>query len=92
MVVPIEAELFYQLRKYFTPYTYDPYTPMYEPNRGGIYEVGSSIDIHNKVEELSQKIDHLLNMRHSPTSSLYVCDICSSVTHLISECPAAYRS
>ena len=61
---------FHQLEKYFTPssYTYDPYTPMYEPNSGGIYEAENSINIQNKVDELSQKLDHLLNMRHSPTS------------------------
>ena len=90
MVAPIEAEPFHQLRENFTPYSYDPYTPMYEPNRDGIYEVGNSIDIHNKVEELPQKLDSLLNIRYSPASSLYVCDICLSLTYLVSKYLAAY--
>ena len=88
------AAPFHQSRKYFTSssYTYDPYTPMYGTNSGGIYEAENSINIHNKVKELSQKLDRLLSMRHSPTSPLHVCDIYLSPNHLISECPAAYRS
>ena len=38
-------------------------TPML-PKRGGIYEVGHSIDIHSKVDELSQKLDRLLQVEH----------------------------
>ena len=35
--------------------------PMLNPKRGGIYEVENAIDIHHKVDELSQKLDRLLN-------------------------------
>ena len=34
--------------------------PPIGPKRGGIYEVGHSIDIYSKVDELSQKLDRLL--------------------------------
>ena len=65
---------------------------MFAQKRGGIYEVENSIDIHNKVDELSQKLDHLLNVGHSSAPSFLaqdVCTLCSSHTHFVSECPAA---
>ena len=34
--------------------------PMVGPKRGGIYEAGHYIDIHNNVDELSQKLNQLL--------------------------------
>ena len=37
--------------------------PMTGPKRDGIYEVGHSIDIYSKVDELSQKLDQLLQVR-----------------------------
>ena len=35
--------------------------PMLQQKRSGIYQIGNVMDIHSKVDELSQKLDHLLN-------------------------------
>ena len=88
------AASFLQLKEYFTPssYTYDPYTPMYETNSGGIYEAKTFKNIRNKIGELSQKLVYLLKMRHSPTSPLHVCDICLSPNYLVSEYLTTYKS
>ena len=87
MATPVETKPSCQLREYFTPYsyTYAPHTSIYGPNRGEIYE------IHGKVDELPQKLDHLLNIGHSPVSSLPphdVCVVCLSPTHFAGECLA----
>lgn len=40
-------------------------SPMLTQKRGGMYEIGSIMDIHSKVDALSQKIDHILETRHT---------------------------
>ena len=63
--------------------------------RGGIYEVGHSIDIYGKVDALSKKLDQLLSIGQIPTTSSQPptlqeeCALCSSRAHFISECPMA---
>ena len=62
--------------------------------RGGIYEVGHVIDIYSKVDELSQKLDRLLQggTASSPAHQNHdVYSICSSPNHLITDCPAAHQ-
>ena len=66
--------------------------PMLNPKRGGIYVVGNTIDIHQKIDELSQKLDRLLNTGQSPIPPnpiQEVCALCASPNHFVSECPAA---
>ena len=72
--------------------------PPLGPKRGGMYEIGHSIDIYSKVDELSQKLDRILqsgNISSSPHQNPHqnhdVCIICSSPTHSIGDCPAAYQ-
>ena len=43
--------------------------PITGPKGDGMYEVGHSIDIYSKVDELSQKLDQILQVGH--TSSLF---------------------
>ena len=65
---------------------------MLNPKRGGIYEVGNAIDIRHKVDELSQKLDRLLNTGQSPIPPnpiQEVCALCASSNHFVNECPAA---
>ena len=62
--------------------------PMLNPKRGGIYEVGNTIDIHHKVDELSQKLDRLLSIGRSPSPSRQIqniCALCSSPTHCVND-------
>ena len=64
------------------------------PKRGGIYEVGHAIDVYSKVDELSQKLDRLLQggTASSPTHQHQdICSICSSPNHLITDCPSAHQ-
>ena len=64
------------------------------PKRGGIYEVGHAIDIYSKVDELSQKLDQLLQgvTASSPAQhNCDVCSICSSPSHMITDCPSAHQ-
>ena len=66
--------------------------PMLNSKRGGIYEVGNAIDIHQKIDELSQKLDRLLNTGQSPIPPnpiQEVCALCASSNHFVSKCPAA---
>ena len=66
--------------------------PMSQQKRGGIYQIGNIMDIHSKVDELSQKLDRLLNTGHSstlPNPVQDVCALCTSPTHFISECSTA---
>ena len=81
-------QLFEILSENFLYHTSATNTPMYGSNRGRIYEVENSIDIHSNVDELSQKIDRLLIVGLSPLSLQDVCVIGSGPTHLLSECPA----
>ena len=43
--------------------------PITGSKRGGIYEVGHSIDIYSKVDELSQKLDRILQVGHTSSPS-----------------------
>ena len=64
------------------------------PKRGGIYEVGHAIDVYSKVDELSQKLDRLLQggTASSPTHQHQdICSICSTPNHLITDCPSAHQ-
>ena len=70
------------------------YKPMFAQKRGRIYEVGNFIDIHNKIDELSQKLDRLLNVGHSSAPFFSTQDVyasCSSHTHFMSECPVTLQ-
>ena len=63
--------------------------PMSQQKRGRIYQIGNIMDIHSKVDELSQKLDHLLNTGYflilpNPVQDVYA--LCASLTHFISEC------
>ena len=69
-------------------------TPIFGLKRGRIYEVGHSMDIHNNVDELSQKLDWLLQVGHTSTPSTHVqdvCAICSSPTYSVGDCLAAHQ-
>ena len=64
------------------------------PKRGGMYEVGHAVDIYSKVDELSQKLDQILQAGNNSSSSHHtqdVCIICSSPTHMLGDCPSAYQ-
>ena len=66
--------------------------PMTEPKRGGIYEIESLMNIHSRVDELSQKLDRLLQVvptSTSPTPLIDVCSIYSSSAHAVFDCPTA---
>ena len=68
--------------------------PSSAPKWGGIYEVGHAIDIYSKVDELSQKLDQLLQggTASSPAQQNFdVCSICSSPNHMITDCPSAHQ-
>ena len=72
----------------------DPPPGPVEPKRGGMYEVGRAVDIYSKVDELSQKLDQLLQAGNNSSSSHpthEVCIICSSSTHTLGDCPSAYQ-
>ena len=40
--------------------------PMLQQKRSRIYQIENIMDIHSKVDELSQKLDRLLNTGQSP--------------------------
>ena len=66
---------------------------MSRPKRGGIFEIGSSMDIQSRVEELAQKIDKILQVMPTstpPTSVIDVYSICLSPTHSVYDCSTAY--
>ena len=66
--------------------------PMSQQKRDGIYQIENVMDIHSKIDELSQKLDRLLNTGHSsilPNPVQDVCALCASPTHFVSECPTA---
>ena len=68
---------------------------MSQQKRGGIYDIENIMDIHSKVDELSQKLDHLLNIGYSSTLPNLVqdiCALCASPSHFISECPTTPHS
>ena len=65
--------------------------PMLQQKRSEIYQIGNIMDIHSKVDELSQKLDRLLNTGQSPilpNPIQEVCALCASPNHFVSECPA----
>ena len=68
--------------------------PPIRPKRGRMYEVGHSIDIYSKIDELSQKLDRILqreNTSSTPHQNNDVCITCSSPNHLIGDCPTTYQ-
>ena len=59
-----------------------------------MYEIDQSIDIHSKMDELSQKLNQLLQVGHIPTLLAQLqdaCIICSSPIHSIGDCPAIHQ-
>ena len=69
-------------------------TPMIGPKRDGLYEVGHSINIHSKMDELSQKLDWLLQVGQTSITSTHVqdvCTICSSPTYFMGDCPVVHQ-
>ena len=65
--------------------------PMLQQKRSEIYQIGNVMDIHSKVDELSQKLDRLLNTGQSPIPPnpiQEVCALCASPNHFVSECPS----
>ena len=67
--------------------------PMSGPKWDGIYEIGSLMDIYSQVNELSQKMDRLLQampISTPPTSTIDICSICSSPAHSIYDCHVAF--
>ncbi|KAI5677753.1 hypothetical protein M9H77_08703 [Catharanthus roseus] len=61
-------------------------------NRVGMYEVSQNVDLSSKVDVLSKKFDQLLALNTLPTNSPNVqgvCAICSSLSHVIYDCPSA---
>lgn len=73
----------------------DRQPPSSSQKRGGIYEVGHSIYVSEKVDALSCKFDQLMSAGHFSTPSPHsspmheVCALCSSPTHHVSTCPSA---
>lgn len=62
------------------------------PKRGGIYEVGQSVDVQAQVAALSRKLDQVLAMGQVSTSdpvTQEVCALCSCPTHYVTDCPLA---
>jgi len=57
----------------------------------GVYESGHSVDIHSKVDLLTQKLDQILTVERgqvsifTPPTQQKVCSLCSSLTHFIND-------
>ena len=52
-------------------------SPMFRSKRCEIYEIENFIDIHSKMDELSQKINHLLKVGHTSALSSQLQDVCA---------------
>ena len=54
--------------------------------KAGIFEIGMHLELQNKVDQLSQKLDQLLS---GPSPVLQVCALCASPAHHVVDCPVA---
>jgi hypothetical protein len=64
---------------------FDKATPAQDSTKkAGIFEIGMNLELSNKVDQLSQKLDQFL-LGLSP--AMQVCALCASPTHHVLECP-----
>jgi len=68
-------------------------TPTIMQEKSGVYESGHSVDIHSKVNLLTQKLDQILSVERgqvsifTPPTKQEVCSLCSSPTYFVNDCP-----
>ena len=73
----------------------DRFTPTIMQNKSGVYESEHSVDIHNKVDMLTQKLDQILSVGRgqvsifTPATQQEVCSLSSSPTHFVNNCHMA---
>jgi len=71
----------------------DRVTPTIIQKKNDVYKSGHSVDIHKKVDLLTQKLDQVLCVGRgqvptfTPPTPLEVCSPCSNLTHYLSDCP-----
>ena len=54
--------------------------------KAGIFEIGMNLELSNKVDQLSHKLDQLLL---GPSPAMQVCALCASPAHHVLQCPVA---